>query len=82
MFQFNLDQPQGGLFDADPLDPDEVAPRLRLLHELVKKLCAAGWPVWFTVGGVGFSAPDDCEDVDEVEQRLADLGITEPFEDT
>jgi hypothetical protein len=79
VFQFILDRlPE--LSHLGPPDPDEVADRLLQLHETVVRLRDACWPVWFTVGGIGFRAPDNCDNMDEVRRRLADLDVSETFE--
>jgi hypothetical protein len=79
VFEFKIEG-SADVLKFGPRDPAEVVDRLKELHELAAKLHAAGWPVWSTTTGLGFRVPDGCADEDEVQRRLAALGIEELFD--
>src|SRR5262249_23677232 len=45
------------------------------------RLHRQGWLVQPTISGYRFTPPDGCRDFEEVRERLAQLGIDEPFTD-
>lgn len=64
-----------------------VARRLKKLAKIAAILHKAGWPVWLSVGGLCFepvcvAGEDDCKHCFflRTAERLADLGVEEPFQ--
>lgn len=80
VYEFRVEPSWGTGTSSEPAEAGEVLEQLQQLHQLATTLRDAGWPIWRTLTGPGFQAPDGCADADEVRRRLAGLGVTEPFE--
>jgi hypothetical protein len=78
VFEFHFDESETD--DPGPLPTEDVVDRLEGLLDAARKMRQAGWPMWFTITGLAFEVPgDDPDNIEEVAQRLSDIGIDRPF---
>jgi hypothetical protein len=81
VFEFRFEERWYARGESPPFLAEQRVGRLGQVFDAATKMLRAGWPMWFTITGVGFEVPGVAPDDEQaVVERLAGIGIDLPFE--